>query len=153
MDKTLKIALLLTAVDHMSEKVDRAVEHAQGKFRGINKFSRGLNSAGSLMITAGTAGVEFFDKNIEAAEQFEKAQKRVEATFKHQFSNYHEATDLVEKYAEKASKQIGIEQETIAAVEAKLGIFKRVANQANLTNGIFNRATMAAFDMQAVGHR
>lgn len=147
MDKTLKIAILLTAVDHMSEKVTQAVEKSHRKLKAIE----GINSAGSLAITGGVAAGEFFLERIEQAEQYEKAQKRIEATFKHQFKDYEHATELARQYAEQSSMQIGVEEENIAAVQAKLSIFKRVANAANLTNGVFNRATQAAFDMQAAG--
>jgi transcriptional regulator len=147
MDKTLKIALLLTAVDHMSERVNRAVEKSQKKLRAIS----GINAFGSMAITGGTAMFEVLEKTIDAAEENKIAVEKLDQVYSHSIKNYHAASEASQEYASKLEMQIGLEDETIMAVQAKLGIFKRVTTEANLSNGIFNRATRAAFDMQAAG--
>lgn len=147
MDKTIKIAILLTAIDHMSDKVTRAVEKSEKKIKRIE----GINAFGSMALTAGTAAVEQMENFIAAGEESEIATKRLQLVLSHSVKNYKEASKASEEYASKISMQIGVEDEAIMAVQAKLGIFKRVTTEANMANGIFNRATTAAFDMQAAG--
>jgi hypothetical protein len=151
MDKTLKIAILLTAVDRMSEVVSHAVEKSQKRFAKMANFSRGLNAAGSLAITGGTASLEFLEKTLSAAEENEIATKRLGMVFSHSIKNYQGAAAASQKYASQLEMQIGLEDEEIMAVQSKLGIFKQVATEANIANGVFNRATKAAFDLQAAG--
>lgn len=147
MDKTIKIAILLTAIDHMSEKVNKAVEKSEKRMKAIS----GINSFGSMAITAGTAALEQMGKMVGAAEENEVATRRLGMVYSHSIKNYTAAAEASQKYASELEMQIGLEDEAIMAVQSKLGIFKRVTTESNIANGIFNRATAAAFDLQAAG--
>lgn len=52
---------------------------------------------------------------------------------------------------DKGEYQFGILAESIKDVQSKLLTFKEIAIQANVTGGLFDRATVAAIDLQAAG--
>jgi hypothetical protein len=154
-DKTLKIALILTAVDKMSEVINKSVEKSQKKLNGfrekLDRFSKGMNAWGNKLMVGGAIGMEFFHTTIDAAEESEIAHRRLSRVFQSMGQDYEGATKQSEKYASALQMQIGIEDEVIMAVQAKLATFERVGNSVARSNGIYERATKATFDMQAAG--
>jgi hypothetical protein len=148
MDKTLKIALVLTALDKMSEVVDHAVHKSTSK---LNKFQHGLNSMGTKSIIAGSGITEFMAEAVEAAEQTEIQTKKLENVYTQMGEKTNEAAEQSVEYAKKLQMQIGVEKEGIMAVQAKLATFKKASNEAARESGLFNRVTKAAFDLEAVG--
>lgn len=55
------------------------------------------------------------------------------------------------EYAETTARATGIDQNTIKMAQAKLLTFKNLAMTANQVGGAFDRATMAALDLQSTG--
>lgn len=122
------------------------IRRAEG---GFNKFKAGIKSlavpaaATFAAITAGAISV------IKSAEEAQVANRRLSNVLKQM--GYSAATKRVLDYADALSKQIGKEDESIKLVQAKLATFKNLTKTINTTNGAFDRATRAAFDLAAAG--
>lgn len=66
-------------------------------------------------------------------------------------AGYGGATDRVAAYASELEKQLAIDGEAIKLTQAKLATFDKVAASADKAGGAFDRATVAAQDMAALG--
>ena len=64
---------------------------------------------------------------------------------------YAGGTDRLKDYASELSKQIGVEDESIKAVQSKLLTFKALGTTINQTGGAMDRATKAAYDLASAG--
>jgi len=62
-----------------------------------------------------------------------------------------DVSDRLLDLADKQGRMLGIDDDIIAATEAKLMTFKELAATADTVGGAFDRATMAAVDMAAAG--
>jgi hypothetical protein len=148
MDKTLKIALILTALDKMSEVVGHAVGKSESK---LNKFQHGLDRAGNKSMIAGTLVTGFMGEAFKAAEETEIASKKMANTFDKMGHKTEYATKTAEAYANTLEKQIGIDDAIIKNVETKLATFKHASTDAAIQSQVFQRTVKAAFDLQALG--
>lgn len=153
MDKLLKIAVLLTATDKMTESVNTAVSKSQRALEQLQKSKgyQAFDKLGSQALIAGTAITAGFGMAISAAEESEVATKRLERVFQSMGEKTGKAAKDAEEYASKLQMVIGVEDEEIMAVQAKLATFQRVSNEAGRMNGVFNRATEAAFNLASAG--
>jgi hypothetical protein len=143
-DRTLKIALILTAVDKISSIVDKATSKAAKRIKKMNEFG---NAAGLV----GGAITGFLGETISAARENEIANKRLEQVFKSMGDVQGKAAKQAEDYAERMQMQIGVDDEVIKATQAKIATFKDVSSESARMAGIFDRTTQAAFDMAADG--
>ena len=132
---------------------DKGVKSAINEFKraegSLNKFRVGVKNLAvpAAIVFAGiTAGLI---SSIKAAEEAQVANKRLANVLKQM--GYAEATNRVQSYADALSRQIGKEDEAIKLVQAKLATFKNLTATINTTNGAFDRATKAAFDLAAAG--
>ena len=132
---------------------DKGVKSAINEFKraegSLNKFKVGVRNLAvpAAAVFAGiTAGLL---SSVKAAEEAQVANKRLENVLKQM--GYANATNRVLDYADALSKQIGKEDESIKLVQAKLATFKNLTATINTTNGAFDRATKAAFDLAAAG--
>lgn len=148
MDKAMKIAVTLSAYDKMSTVINSAVDRAQMK---LGKLKKGLSNFGTVGMLAGGAGVAFLGSTLKAAEENEIAVNRLNQVYKSMGQNAAQASKQSEAYASKLSLQIGVEDESILAVQAKLATFSKVSNATARMNGLMDRATAAAFDLGATG--
>jgi len=148
MDKSFKIAVMLSAYDKMSTVVNSAVDKAQRKLKG---FQSKFNSFGNASMIGGGVATAFFASTINAAEESEVAANRLKQVFKSMGENSDAAAIKSMQYASQLQLQIGVEDELINATQAKIATFKSVSNETARMAGIFDRATAAAFDMQATG--
>lgn len=151
MDKTMRIAVILSAYDKMSTVVNSAVDKAQHKLKGMDKFRDKLNSFGNVAAIGGGIATAFLGGTIKAAEESEVAGNRIKQVFKSMGEQNDNAANAALDYANKLQMQIGVEDEVIAATQAKIATFKSVSDAAGRMAGVFDRATAAAFDMQATG--
>jgi hypothetical protein len=153
MDKLLKVAVLLTATDKMTESVNTAVSKSQRALEQLQKSKgyQAFDKLGSQALIAGTAITAGFGMAISAAEESEVATKRLERVFQSMGEKTGKAAKEAEEYASKLQMVIGVEDEEIMAVQAKLATFQRVSNEAGRMNGVFNRATEAAFNLASAG--
>jgi len=147
-ESQMKIAVILSAYDKMTAVVNSSVANAEKK---LKKVQKGLNEFADKALIGGGVGTLFFGKTIEAAEESAQAQNRLRQVFKSMGQDYENATKQSVEYASALQVQIGREDETILAVQAKLATFQKAANATARTNGIFQRATEAAFDLEAAG--
>lgn len=144
MDKNIKIALILTAVDKLSGIVDKSVSKAAKSIQGLNSFG---NTAGLI----GGAITGIVGKSVGDARESVIATKRLEQVYKSMGDQTGVAAKAAEDYASKLEFQIGVEDETIMAAQAKIATFKDVSSTTARLAGITDRATQAAFDMSATG--
>ena len=122
------------------------IRRAEG---GFNKFKAGIKSLAvpaAATFAAITAGAF---STIKAAEDAQVANRRLANVLKQM--GYANATSRVTDYADALSTQIGKEDEAIKLVQAKLATFKNLTKTIDQTNGAFDRATRAAFDLAAAG--
>lgn len=151
MDKQMKIAVVLSAYDKMSAVVSSSVDRTQRKLASLQKTQQRLNSFGNNALIGGGIATAFFATTVKAAEESEQAGNRLKQVFKSMGEQNNNAADAALNYASKLQMQIGVEDEVIAATQAKIATFKSVSNEAARMAGVFDRATAAAFDMQATG--
>lgn len=151
MDKAFKIAVMLSAYDKLSTVVNSAVDKSERKLKGFQKSTSHFAEKMERGMILGEGGKQFLESSIAAAEESEIAEKRLKQVFKSMGEQNDEAAEKALAYANTLQFQIGIEDEVIAATQAKIATFKSVSNEAGRMAGIFDRATAAAFDMQATG--
>lgn len=148
MDKAMKIAVTLSAYDRMSTVINSAVEKSQRKLR---SFQSGLNSFGNVATIGGGIATAFLGSTVKAAQESEIAAARMRQVFKSLGEQNDTAANKALDYASKLQMQIGIEDEVIAATQAKIATFKTLSSESGRMAGMFDRVTNAAFDMQAAG--
>jgi len=149
--KTFEVAMILSASDKATRVINAAADSAKKKIASLSglgdkafSFGRGAGAAG-LGIAAGLG------LTIKAAEDSEIANRRLERTFRDMGEANDDAAHAAENYASKLQMQIGVEDEDIQMVQSKLATFKRVSDEGARASGVFNRATAAAYDLQAAG--
>jgi len=144
MDKTLKIALILTAVDKAFSVIDKAVSKASKRIQALNSF-------GSTAAIVGGAITGIAGDSLQAARENLQANRRLEQVFRSMGDATGVAAQQAEDYASKLELQIGVEDEVIMATQAKIATFNKVSDASARMAGIFDRATQAAFDMASAG--
>lgn len=108
---------------------------------------------GALGLLAGAVFL-FLPNFIKMGEESRKSELRLSNVAK-QMGLFGGATEIVarrlSKYAEQLSYTTGIDDDLIKSSEALLLTFSNVANSANKTGGIFDRALVASLDLAATG--
>lgn len=144
MEKTVKIALLLTAVDKMNSIVSNAMSKSK-------KAVKALDGIGSAAAIVGGVVTGLFTKTVADARESEKANKRLEQVFRSMGDTTGKAAKQAEDYASKLEFQIGVEDESIQLTQAKLATFKAVSSETARMAGVFDQATQYAYDLAATG--
>lgn len=155
MFNALKVAVILTAVDKMSKVVGGAVDASQ---KHLTRFSKATNKLGDQAFGIGrqagmfglAVGVPLF-KAAEAAEEAEKATRKLDQVFKSMGETSGKSAKQAQKFAESLMMEIAVDDENIIAVQTKLATFEKVIKNTAGTSEIFERATRAAFDLEAAG--
>lgn len=150
-DKLLKIAVLLSATDKMSSVVNKAFSNAEKRANALKSTSKSISEASDKALIAGGIGTAFFGKTIQDAREATIATNRLNQVFKSMGETNDNAATQASEYASQLQLQIGVEDELIMATQAKLATFKKVSDETARMAGIFDRATAAAFDMEATG--
>lgn len=153
MDKLVKIVLALSAVDKMSAVVGSAVRKSTGALDKIEKSKafKAFDDVGDKALLAGATMAAGFAIAFNAAEESEVATRRLNQVYKSMGETTGKAAKASAEYASKLQFQIGVEDEAIMAVQAKLATFEKVIKNQTGSSEIYERATKAAFDMQAAG--
>lgn len=154
MDKFLKVAVILGAVDRASQVIHNAVargNRALGNMGKSARISETLNTVGQRATIAGAAITGIMSTAVAAAEESAIANARLEQVFRSMGETTGKAAKAAAEYATTLSMQIGVEDELVLATQAKLATFARVSNETARMSGIFDRATQAAFDLAAAG--
>lgn len=154
MDKFLKIAVVLGAIDKASSVISNAVGKSNKELEKLGRSTRiqeSLNRVGDRAIMMGAAVTGALSLTVAAAEESEVANRRLEQVFRSMGETNEVAASQAQAYASALSLQIGVEDEAILAAQAKLATFKAVSDETGRMSGIFDRATQAAFDLASAG--
>jgi hypothetical protein len=150
MDKNLKIALILSATDKATAVLNRAFVNAERRSKSLERASKSVGDIGNKAIVSGGLMTAFFAKTIADARESEIAQRKLILGFQTMGSTARRAQEQID-FAGRMQFKWGVEDEDIMNVQGKLSTFKRAMNEAAMKAGVFQRATQAAFDMQAKG--
>jgi|GEM_PF-6262168 len=151
MDKGLKIALILTAIDKMSDVIERGVGKATKKLTGMQRVQDGINKTANASLVAGSAISAFMLESVSAAEESEIATNKLINVFSKMGEKTNKAALEAAEYASQLQYSIGVEDEQIIAVQTKLATFKKASDEVARSSGLFNRIVASAFDMEAIG--
>jgi hypothetical protein len=136
----------------LSSKIAQQSE-ASGKSFAKTFATVGAVAAG-VGLAAAAVGTKFASGAITAAEAAATAEARLDQVAKSMGlvdGAYEGATQRAKDYASELSKQIAVDDNVILATQAKLATFSELGKTMNQTNGAFDRATKAAFDLAATG--
>lgn len=155
MEKVLKIAVILSAVDNMSKTVGNAVNKST---KDLTRFSKATSQLGDKAFNVGrqagavglAVGAPLF-MMAQAAEESEQATKKLEQVFVSMGETSGKSAAQAKKFAESLMFDIAVDDEKIVAVQTKLATFENVVKNTAGTSEIFERATRAAFDLEAAG--
>ena len=128
------------------------IKQAQGALKGFGKQLAGIAVAIGAAFSV-RAITNFAKESILAAEAAATAQARLEAVAKATgvFGDQTQAvTDRLGEFAKAQEMRIAVDDKVIKGVQAQLLTFKALSSTADEQGGIFDRTTMAAFDMAAV---
>jgi len=146
----MRLGLVLSATDRMS----RVLSQATGRLSRLGITMDKVNSMSNKMLIGGGIAAAGIYKAVEAAEDGAASERKLANVFKTMWGDNgaaNAAGKIASDYAEKLSLQIGVEDDLIRTTQAKLATFSNVSNAVAMSNGIFDRATRAAYDMGAVG--
>jgi hypothetical protein len=128
------------------------IKQAQGALKGFGKQLAGIAVAIGAAFSA-RAITNFAKESVLAAEAAATAQARLEAVAKATgvFGDQTQAvTDRLGEFAKAQEMRIAVDDKVIKGVQAQLLTFKALSSSAGEAGGIFDRTTMAAFDMASV---
>lgn len=155
MEKALKVAVILSATDKMSKVIDGAVSSSAKSLTRLSKETSALGdrafSVGRQAAALGLAVGAPLYMMAEAAEQSEQATRKLEQVFKSMGETTGKSAAQAKKFSESLMMEIAVDDEQIVAVQTKLATFEKVIKNTAGTSEIFERATRAAFDLEAAG--
>jgi phage-related protein len=134
------------------QKLGNVADDQNHKFSTLGKV--GAVAAAAGLAIAAKATIDFASASVDAAQEAQVADARFAQVAKQMGfvdGAFAGATKRANEYAGALSKQIGIEDESIKAVQAKLLTFKAVGQTVDEAGGQFDRATQAAYDLAATG--
>jgi len=132
-------------------KLGGVADSTGGRFEGLRKA--GLAVAAGVAVAA-AATVKFGADAVTAAQEAQVADKRLQqvATSMGLVDGaYAGGIQRLNEYSTALSKNLGVEDESIKAVQAKLLTFKQLGKTINESGGALDRATQAAYDLAAAG--
>lgn len=132
-------------------KLGGVADSTGGRFDGLRKA--GLAVAAGVAVAA-AATVKFGADAVTAAQEAQVADKRLQeiATSMGLVDGaYAGGIQRLNEYSTALSKNLGVEDESIKAVQAKLLTFKQLGKTINESGGALDRATQAAYDLAAAG--
>jgi hypothetical protein len=128
------------------------IKQAEGALKGFGKQLAGIAVAIGAAFSV-RAITNFAKESVLAAEAAATAQNRLEAVAKATgvFGDQtKEVTDRLGEFAKAQEMRIAVDDKVIKGVQAQLLTFKALSSSADEQGGIFDRTTMAAFDMASV---
>ena len=155
MNKTFDILVKLGASDAMSQKIAQAVQKSQAS---LSRFGANMDKMGGSFIDfgkgAGLTAVAMavpLIKMAKDAEAGESAVARLAQVYKSMGEETGVAAKKANEFADALMYKIAVDADDIMAAQAKLASFDNVIKNSKGSAEIFERATKAAFDMQATG--
>ncbi len=128
------------------------LKQAQGALKGFTKQLGGIAVALGAAFSV-RAVTNFAKESVLAAEAAATAQSRLEAVAKatNVFGEETQAvTDRLGEFAKSQEMRLAVDDKVIKGVQAQLLSFKQLSGSADEAGGVFDRVTLAAFDMAAV---
>jgi phage-related protein len=129
------------------------LQKAKDAFGGFGKQLGGI-AAGVAAAFSIRAITSFAKESILVAEAAQTAQNRLEAVAKATGvfgAETAKVTDRLADFAKSQEMRIAVDDTVIKGVQAQLLTFKELSRSADETGGVFDRVTIAAFDMAAAG--
>jgi phage-related protein len=139
----------LDRVERKAKSSGSSIGGSLGKGAGI-----GLAAVAGATVAAAAGVGMFAASSVKAAQDSAVANARFDQVSKsmgYMSGAYAGATQRAKDYASEVSKQIGVDDDSIMVVQAKLATFKAVGDTMNVAGGSFDRATKAAYDLGAAG--
>ena len=147
--------LILSAVDKATKVINATAVNAERRMARLSKsaaaFGDTMYGVGQAGIIGGGAILLPLFKGIKDAERAQTSFNRLDNIVRSMGMNDPQVAKNMKAFADSMEFEIAIESETIQEAQAKLATFSKVMNKTAIDAGIFDRATMAAFDMQAAG--
>jgi len=106
-DKSFKIAVMLSAYDKMSTVVNSAVDKAERKLKSLKKTSEKFSKAGDSMLKIGAVGTGAFAYAIKQAADQEKMQIALTTAFQGNKKAAEAAFGTINKFAAKTPYEMG----------------------------------------------
>jgi hypothetical protein len=151
----LKVAVIISATDKMSKVVNDAVNNSSKSLTRLSKEANKLgDSAFDVGRQAGMIGLAIGAPLFMLAKEAEAAataNARLEQVFVSMGDTTGKAAEKAKEFASALEFDIAVDGDDILAVQAKLATFENVIKNTAGTAEIFERATKAAFDLQAAG--
>ena len=149
-------------IDKAQKELDKLKTQTSGASSALQESSGRMSALGKTAAIAAVAGVavaakatyDFAAASVSAAQEAQVADARLGAVAKsmgYVSGAYRGGIDRMNEYSTQLSKQIGVEDESIKAVQSKLLTFKAVGDTMNDTGGAMDRATQAAYDLASAG--
>jgi len=141
--------------------VDRAIRDLKRLGGTADKQTKGMGglglkgaAVGTGLAVAGAAALSFGQDAVQAAQESQVADQRLNAVANSMGLTegaFAGGTERLREYADTLAASIGVEDESIKAVQAKLITFEAVGKTINNTGGAMDRATQAAYDLASAG--
>jgi uncharacterized membrane protein YgcG len=151
MEKVLKVALMLSAVDKMTSTVEKASSDSIKSLTRVQKEADRMASAafsfGAKTGALGMAVAVPLWGMAKAAEANATAQARLDQVLNSMGETTGRVSEQAKKLASNLQFEIAVNENDILAAQAKLATFSNVIKDAE----VFERSTRAAFDLQAAG--
>jgi len=155
MKKLMNVAVILSAVDKMSAVIDMAVNRSSAKLAAFSKKAsmmgdKAFNWSKKALATGALVTFALF-KTVQAAEDGANEFARLDNILTQMGVNVPGLADEMKAFADTTQFEIGVDGGNIQMVQAKLATFQNVVNKTARDAGVFKRATMLAFDLEAAG--
>jgi phage-related protein len=134
------------------QKLGGTVDNQHSKLAAFGKGAAIAAAAG--LAAAAAATFEFAKSSVSAAQESQVADARlrqVATSMGLVNGQYEGGIQRLNEYSTALEKQIGVDDESIKGVQAKLLTFKALGTTINETGGALDRATKAAYDLASAG--
>jgi phage-related protein len=129
------------------------MKQAQGALKGFTKSLGGIALAIGAAFSV-RAIANFAKESVSIAEAAATAQARLEAVAKATGvfgAETAKVTSRLGEFAKSQEMRLAVDDKVIKGVQAQLLSFKQLSESADEAGGVFDRVTIAAFDMAAAG--
>ena len=154
------IAIVLTAdTSDFTTGINKAERRLDGLDTNAKRAGGGMGAlkfaaVGAGAIIAAKAVYDFGKAAVDSAQEAAVADARLQSiaeSMGYIDGAYAGGISRMNEYSSTLMKQIGVDDESIKATQAKLLTFKNLGVTMNETGGMFDRATKAAYDLASAG--
>jgi hypothetical protein len=150
-----EVAVILSGIDKLSKVVASAVGKSEASLKSFAKRANGYGESafkwGKTAMTTGMVILAPLLMSINAAEEAAVAFNRLDQVYRSMGETTGQVAKEQAAWASAYQFEIGVEDEQIMLVQAKLATFSKVMSKEARDAGVMTRATQLAFDLQAAG--